>query len=147
MNSYFPLIWIILGLVLLGLEQAFAAGFYLFFFGVAAILTGVLAALGVLPGAIVQLVVFIAATLSLVYFREQLLGMFGKGGAAPKDDFDSPVGGVGEAAQEIAAGGHGKINFRGSSWSAKNVGSDTVSAGERVKVQAVDGLVLNISKE
>ncbi len=147
MNSYFPLIWIISGLILLGLEQAFAAGFYLFFFGVAAILTGILAALGILPGAIAQLSVFIVGTLVLVYFRGQLLSLFKNSGAAAKDDFDSPVGGVGEAAGEIASGEHGKVNFRGSSWSAKNVSPEAVHSGQRVKIQAVDGLVLNISKE
>jgi membrane protein implicated in regulation of membrane protease activity len=51
------------------------------------------------------------------------------------------------AVAPIAAGGFGRAELRGSTWSARNVGATALAAGERSRVVAVQGLELEIRPE
>lgn len=147
MQSSLAVIWILLGVVLLVIEQAFPAGFFVFFFGAAAIVTGLLTSLDLLPNLVSQLVCLIVIALGLVFYRKPLVALLNKGATA-QDDTDTPIGGRGMAVEALEAnGGRGKVEFRGSTWSAKNIGETALVTGERFKVVSLDGLVLNITKE
>ena len=138
--------WFIFGFVLLLLELAATGGFYFLFFGVGAISVGVLAWLSIVEAAWVQLTYFsIISILASLLFRKQLLARF-----TPKSSdeaLDSLIGEAGLVIDNIEAGGFGKVEFRGTAWSAKNSGNHMLERGERCRVERVDGLSLWVSKE
>ena len=66
--------WMLLGLVLLGVEMATPGGFYILFFGLAALIVGSLAGLGFAQAEWIQWLLFSGlAILSLLVFRGPLL--------------------------------------------------------------------------
>jgi membrane protein implicated in regulation of membrane protease activity len=62
-------------------------------------------------------------------------------------DVDSMVGEVAVPLDALPAGGTGKAELRGSTWTAKNVGSTAFLKGQRGKVTKVDGLTLWITAD
>ena len=138
-------LWTALGVVLVALELVSPGGFFIIFFGVAAVVVGGLDLFGLLPQAWMQWLVFpVVALIALKFFRRPLLDrmrLFDRG----KDDVDSLVGAVALAAGPIGPGGHGQAELRGSTWSARNVGDVPLTAGQRCRVVAVEGLMLDLS--
>jgi membrane protein implicated in regulation of membrane protease activity len=51
------------------------------------------------------------------------------------------------ATTDIPPGQYGQAEMRGSIWQARNVDRSPVAAGQRCRVVAVDGLVLDIRLE
>ena len=49
--------------------------------------------------------------------------------------------------EEIAPGSIGRVELRGTPWSARNMGAAVLSKGQRCAVQRVDGLTLYIVPE
>jgi inner membrane protein len=139
-------IWIALGLVLAAIELATPGGFFIIFFGVAALLVGLLDLVGAAERAVVQWLLFpVIALLALRLFRQPLLSYLGV--SAGRDDVDSLVGAVAVAAGVIAPGARGRAELRGTMWSARNVGEALLGAGQRCRVVAVEGLTLDITPE
>ena len=140
-------LWITAGVVLAALELATPGGIFMIFFGVAAIVVGGVEMFGLLPRAWMQWLLFpVLALLALKLFRRPLLDrmqLHDRG----KDDVDSLVGAVAVTAGPIVAGGHGQAELRGTTWSARNVGEVPLIAGQRCRVVAVDGLMLNLRSE
>lgn len=138
--------WFIFGFVLLLLELSSAGGFYFIFFGVGAISVGALSWLGIVDQAWVEVTTFsIVSIIASLLFRKPLLARFG-----PKADHtlvDSLVGEAALAIENIESGGFGKVELRGTSWSAKNNGRGLLVRGERCKVERVDGVSLWVHKE
>jgi membrane protein implicated in regulation of membrane protease activity len=54
---------------------------------------------------------------------------------------------VAVATEDVAAGSIGKVEFRGSSWSARNDAGVVVTRGTRCRVTGVDGLMLHVVPE
>lgn len=140
-------LWITAGVVLAALELATPGGIFMIFFGVAAIVVGGVEMFGLLPHAWMQWLLFpVLALLALKLFRRPLLDrmqLHDRG----KDDVDSLVGTVAVTAGPIGPGGHGQAELRGTTWSARNVGDMPLRAGQRCRVVAVDGLMLNLRSE
>lgn len=139
--------WMLLGLLLLGAETLTPGGFYILFFGLSALLVGTLAGLGLVETDWLQWLLFsVIAVGSLLIFRGPLLASLKKG-----PDADGPVDSmVGETAvplETLAVGGIGKAELRGTTWTAKNVGSTPLSKGQRGKVTRVEGLTLWVAAE
>ena len=135
-------LWVIGGILLLGLELITPGGFFLFFFGLAGIIVGALVAVGLGGPTWLQWLVFaLLAVLSLTLFRKKLLQMIG-----PKSGkkVDSLVGDLGTALEEIAPNSTAKAEVRGTAWSAKNVGTTPIAKGQRLEVQALDGLTVMV---
>jgi membrane protein implicated in regulation of membrane protease activity len=138
--------WIVLGLALSALELATPGGIVIVFFGIGALAVGLLALAGVAGPAWVQWLLFPAFALaSLRLFRPRILNRLGIGSA--RSDVDSLVGQVALAAEVIAPGAHGRAELRGTTWSARNVDSISLSAGQRCRVVAVQGLMLDLRSE
>ena len=138
-------LWTALGIVLTALELLAPGGFFIIFFGVAAVVVGGLDLFGLLPQAWMQWLVFpVVAVLALKIFRRPLLDRMRLRDRG-KDDVDSLVGAVAVAAEPIGPGGHGQAELRGSTWSARNVGERPLTAGQRCRVVAVEGLMLDLS--
>ena len=138
--------WLIFGLVLVLAEVATAGGFYIIFFGIGAIVVGLLSS-GNLAGPVgVQVLLFSAISVgSLLLFRKRLLGWFQTDPQAPA--VDQLVGEVAVVIEELAPGGVGKVELRGSGWSARSTSGAPLPRGARCRVTRVDGLMLLVEPE
>jgi hypothetical protein len=65
----------------------------------------------------------------------------------PAIKVDNLVGESAVAAIPIEAGGMGRAELRGASWSARNDGTSRIEAGARCRVTRVEGLVIGIQSE
>jgi membrane protein implicated in regulation of membrane protease activity len=137
--------WIALGLVLAAIELATPGGFFVIFFGVGAVVVGVLRLVGVLEQPWTQWLAFsIIAVGALRLFRRPLLARLQPNNQAA---VDSIVGDSALPSHDLAPGERGKAELRGTLWNAHNVGSRAVVAHERCRVVAVNGLELDIRPE
>lgn len=139
--------WMVLGLALLGAEMTTPGGFYILFFGLAALVVGTLAGFGVVNEDWLQWLLFsLIAVGSLLVFRGPLLArLTHKRKGQP--DVDSMVGEVAIALEALAVGATGKAELRGTTWTAKNVGTTALNKGQRGSVRRVEGLTLWIIAE
>ena len=139
-------LWVVLGLVLIALELMTPGGFFVIFFGIGALTVGALVLLNVIDSIWVQWLLFpIVALVTLRLFRQPLLGRLGGGQSG--HEVDSLVGEVAIAAGTILPGQHGRAELRGSSWSARNIDTNTLTPGQRCRVVAVQGLMLDLRQE
>lgn len=139
--------WMVLGLALLGAEMTTPGGFYIIFFGLAALVVGTLSGLGVVQTDWLQWLLFsVIAVASLVLFRGPLLAKLNEKKSGDRD-VDSMVGEVAIPLESLAAGDVGKAELRGTTWTARNVGSSRLHKGQRGKVTKVEGLTLWITGE
>ena len=138
-------IWILLGLFLLLAELLTPGGFYIIFFGVGAVIVGILAGFNFAGPLWFQCILFsILSILTLWLFRERLLQLTqGK----QRETVDSLVGETAVATEEIHLNGVGKAELRGTSWNARNVGDKPLGRGQRCIVERVEGLTLFVRAE
>jgi inner membrane protein len=138
--------WIVLGLLLVALEMAAAGGFYVIFFGIAALTIGVLHLLGVAGPLWFQVLLFSAISIgSLLFFRRPLLRWMNLDG--PGVDVDSLVGQTAIALEDIVPGAVGRAELRGTTWSARNRAPTALHKGQRCTVVAVDRLMIFLEPE
>ena len=81
---------------------------------------------------------------ALWLFREKLLQTFQDKSQHTVDSF---IGEIAKVVDEIAVNGVGKVELRGASWSARNVGATPLSIGGRCRVERVEGLTLFVRAE
>ena len=138
--------WMILGAVILGAELfAIDAQFYLVFLGISAALVGLALMLGITMPEWAQWLAFAALSLiSFFTFRKSLYEKI-RGGAI---GFKASIrGNTINVNEELAPGAETRIDYRGTKWTARNVGNTPISAGTRATVVEVDGLTLRIEAE
>lgn len=134
--------WLLLGFALLAAEMATPGGFYLLFIGLAALTVGTLAGLDLVASTWLQWLLFSAlAVVSLLLFRGPLLARI-KGPARPSADVDTFVGETALLLEDLPVHGLGKVELRGTTWTARNAGKTDLIKGRRVTVTRVDGLTL-----
>lgn len=139
--------WLLLGLLLLGAEMMTPGGFYILFFGLAALVVGAVAGLELVQGDSAQWLLFSGiAVASLLVFRGPLMARLNSASGSTAD-VNSMVGEIAIPQETLTAGSVGKVELRGTTWSAKNAGSVPLHKGQRSKVTGVDGLTLWISAE
>ena len=137
--------WVILGLVLVAIELATPGGFFVIFFAIAAIIIGSLELLGVLELAWLQWLLFtVLALAGLALFRKPLVDRVGARGSA---EMDTLVGEIAVPTSAIPPGEHGRAELRGAGWSVRNVDTRALAAGQRCRVVAVQGLMLDLQQE
>lgn len=135
--------WLVIGLVLMVAELLLPTGFFLFFFGAGAVVTAFLALFGVLSSFGSQGLAFIAISLFCVFvLRKPLLTKFHF--RNQRHSVDSLVGQTAKALETIAPRSFGKVELRGSSWSAFNTGSEIIAFDGRCRVEKVEGLTLHV---
>lgn len=138
-------IWIILGALLLVAEVVITTDFYIVFFGVSAILVGVMGLLGVDLPAWAQFLLFAAlAAAGLVTYRNRLKRRWQ---SVDREMGPELVGERAVARAEIAAGARGRVHLRGATWEAQNEGSAPIAAGGDCRVTRVEGLTLHVRSE
>ena len=140
-------IWILLGLILLALEMATPGGFFIAFFGIGALLVGILAGAGVIETVWLQWVLFtVFSVVSLVLFRRPLLEWM-KRREPLRPAVDSLVGETALLTEDLPPGGIGKAELRGTSWSVRSRDAAGHAKGKRCRVEQVDGLTLWVRGE
>ncbi|HEX6879721.1 MAG TPA: NfeD family protein [Terriglobales bacterium] len=143
--------WLVLGFVLLAAELMTPGGFYLLFIGISAVLVGVFELVGPAAPEWFQWLLFsIFSVASIAFLRKPLVRRFsaqGIGAGSPTVDTDSLIGEVAVAAEDIASGSTGRVELRGAAWRACNRSENTISAGQRCVVQAIEGLRLDVRPE
>lgn len=132
--------WILSGLVLLGLELLLGT-FYMLFLGLAAIIVGLIAMFGASGPLWLEWLLFIAFSSGLVLLlRKPLLGKFTIRNEIR--DADTLVGQVAVASEAIPPAGIGRVEMRGTVWTAHNNGATHILPGQRCTVEKVHGLSL-----
>jgi inner membrane protein len=138
-------IWVLIGFLLLALELA-SPSLHIGFFGIGAMLVGVMVALGLDVPLWLELLLFVALSLLLLLIlRKPLRNRFGHHERASR--VDSITNEAVVTLERIAVNAIGKAELRGAPWSARNVDQRDLEAGERCRVQQMDGLTLLIRAE
>jgi membrane protein implicated in regulation of membrane protease activity len=138
--------WLALGLILIALELAASGGFYVIFFGIAAIAISALRVFGAAGPAWVQVLLFsVLSVASLVLFRSPLMRWMKLDREGV--DVDSLVGENAVARENIPPGGVGRVELRGTVWTARNAGSRPLANGERLVVVRVEQLTIHVEAE
>lgn len=137
--------WLVLGMMLLAGEVVTPGGFYLLFFGGGALVVGLLGLAGFAGPVWLQWLLFSVISVgALVALRARLLGRLGAPARGLEDDL---IGEVAVAREAIGAGALGRGELRGSAFTLRNAGAESLVEGERARVERVDGLVLHVRKE
>ena len=140
-------IWILGGLALLAFELLTPGGFFVVFFGVGALVVGLLSGLGIVQAGSVEWLLFSAVSIvSLLLFRRPLLEWM-KRREGPRAPVDSLVGETAILTEDLPAGGIGKAELRGTSWSVRAREGAELRRGQRTRVEQVDGLTLWVRVE
>jgi inner membrane protein len=138
--------WIAVGAILLILELTLvAADFYLVFLGVAALFVGILGIAGIVTTAWLQWLTFAAlAAFFLSTFRRWVYEKLRRKLPAMNS---GPAGQSVVLPNELQPGETCRLEYCGSSWSAINGGPLPIVAGERARIDRVDGLTLVVHGE
>ena len=136
--------WMILGAAFLSIELfAVEAQFYLVFLGVSAALVGLLGLFGIVLPDWGQWLAF--ASLSLVFFFSFRPMIYMKIRSGGENYPDSMSGESVELGSDLAPGAETRTEYRGTDWTVRNVGSETIAGGARAEVVKVEGLTLHVS--
>lgn len=137
-------IWIVAGFALMAAELLLPTGFFLFFFGAGAVVTGALSFFNIPSLFITQGLAFLAfSLLFVIVLRKPLLTKFHfRNHARP---VSSLVGQTAVALEAISPREFGKVEMHGTCWSAVNAGSEPIGRNVRCRVDRVDGLTLHVT--
>lgn len=135
-------LWIIAGIILMCCEF-FMPGFVLFFFGLGAIVAGLLCFFVPLSLNFQILIFIIISLISLVLLRKQFKKAM-LGNKDNDDDLEEFIGHEAEVCSDYVDSKGGKVSFKGSTWAA--VSDEQIANGENVKIIERKGLKLKVVK-
>jgi len=139
--------WVAVGALLLSAELSFVdAEFYLVFLGVAALAVGLVGLAGTELPIWLQWLLFAGLSIAFfVVFRRRLYQKLrsGPGGVVPENVESERA----LALDEIAPGGRGRVELRGSPWTAINESDRVIASGSSVRVINAEGVVLHVRPE
>ena len=140
-------IWILLGLGLLTLEMLTPGGFFVLFFGLSAMVVGAAVGLDLGGPPWFQWLLFSGLSISSVFLlRGRLLAAL-KAREGTTVGVETLVGEVATLLDDLAPGGVGKAELRGTAWSVRSEEPRQLSRGQRCRVQRVEGLMLWVKAE
>ena len=135
--------WMGLGMLLLAAELfVIEADFYLVFLGVAAALTGLLGlAVPGMPAWLQWLAFAVLALVLMVLFRKRVYRMLRREVAdLPNDMLREQVA----LPDGLPVDGSCRVELRGSTWTARNVGTVPIAPGGTARVVDVEGITLKV---
>jgi membrane protein implicated in regulation of membrane protease activity len=139
--------WILFGLALLAMEIMVPSGFYVLFFGLAALCVGTGVGLGLIESVWLEWVLFsVLAVITLLIFRGQLLARI-RSQQRAQHDVDNLLGEIAISLEDLPPRTTGKAELRGTTWTVRNAGEEILMAGQRGRVVRVDGLTLWVAAE
>ena len=136
--------WLVIGAILFGAEMfVIDAQFYLVFFGVAAAIVGLFGLAGAPWPDWAQWLAFAGLSIfALVGFRRRVYQKFRRSAGA----VEAPLH-VGDRVAldcALAPGQSCRVEYRGSTWTARNV--DVAPLSGEVEIASIDGLTLHVRK-
>ena len=139
--------WMVLGIGLLGVEMfVIDAQFYLVFIGLSAAIVGLLGLFGVELPEWAQWLVFSAlAIAAMLAFRRRLYQMVRNRSGHVEERLT--VGDRVMVPARLEPGQSGRVEYRGSSWTARNTGDSAIDAGREAVIAEVSGLTLHVRAE
>ena len=138
--------WLAIGLILVALEMAASGGFYVIFFGIAALAIGGLHLFDLAGPMWLQFLLFsVISVASLLLFRSPLMRLMGLD--APGVDVDSLVGEIATPVEDIPPGEVGRAELRGTVWSARNSSATLLKRSQRCQVVKVERLMIFLEPE
>ena len=134
--------WIVIGLIFLALEFAIT-GFFIFFFGIGACVTGIVCLIGA-PGVNLQIIIFLTVSvLSLLAFRKMIKKAFFFAEDEESQNIENEFTGKNAVAiTDFDSSFTGKVEFKGTSWTAK--ANAPVKIGQIVKIIDKEGITLKV---
>lgn len=142
--SWVGYVWLVAGIGLL-IAEILTSGFLLAAFGVAMIVTSVLAFLEL--GWKAQLIGFAASTVFvLVVIRPLFLRFFYQKSSSARTNTEALIGQVGIVRNTVGPLSGGRVQVGGEDWSAVSPGEISIEVGEKVQVVAVDGAKLVVRR-
>jgi membrane protein implicated in regulation of membrane protease activity len=145
--DFLPYLWLLAGVLLIGLELL-TPGFVVVFFGIGALITGILSLLiPGMPGAFLAQFLTWGATslLSLIALRRFFTRTF-RGKEIADDGHDEFVGQTVEVIEAITHNKAGRVRFQGTTWKAVTYDSD-LAAGDSAEIMKKDNITLIVSKQ
>ena len=137
--------WLIVS-VLFFIAEVLTGGFWMVFFGAAALAVSGLAWQGSVTGTNPQILVFlISSVISLLIFRAPLVGWLGR--KTPHANIGDTTGQEVTVTVQIPQGGSGRVEFQGSTWNAQSVRGEAIEAGARVKIVREEGTRLVVDRQ
>ena len=139
--------WMVLGIGLLGVEMfVIDAQFYLVFVGLSAAIVGLFGLFGAdLPNWVQWLVFSVLAVAAMLAFRRRLYEMVRNRSGHVEERLT--VGDRVVVPARLEPGQNGRVEYRGSSWQARNAGASPIEAGREAVISQVDGLTLHVKAE
>jgi hypothetical protein len=140
-------IWMVSGLFLMVLEVATPGGFWFLFFGFSALLVGIAA--GLAPDLALWIQVLIFAALSVVlllFFRGPMLRRM-QASTSSQPPVEDLIDELAVPLEDMAPGATGRVELRGTPWTARNAGVEPIPRGARCRVTHVDGLTVTVRLE
>ena len=139
--------WLVIGAALLAAEMFLLdAQFYLVFLGISAAIVGVFGWAGIDMPEWAEWLTFAALSLlTMVAFRSRLYQIVkGRTGLVEErvalgDRVVVPI--------NLRTGETCRVDYRGSSWSARNIGDNAIEAGREAIIAQVDGLTLHVRSQ
>jgi membrane protein implicated in regulation of membrane protease activity len=136
--------WLVAGAVLLAVEMFVVdAQFYLVFLGISAALVGLIGLAGMGMPEWTQWLVFAAlALITMVSFRRRVYQLVrGRTGAVEER---LTLGDRVVIPMRLEPGQSCRVDYRGSSWTARNIDEVGIDAGNEAVISRVDGLTLHV---
>ena len=137
--------WFVLGAVLLGAEMfVLDAQFYLVFLGVSAALVGFFGMFGVnLPEWAEWLAFAAFSIVTMVGFRQRIYQLVRNRTGVVEERLN--LGDRVTVPVRLEPGQTCRVEYRGSSWTARNTDQAIIEAGREAVITRVDGLTLHVS--
>lgn len=140
------LLWIMLGIILI-ISELLMTSVVAVFFGIAAIVVGVLLQLGLIESVTTQFTVFGVVSLSSLFLARGKFKRWFKGYTADKStgqaDFQHDIGARGVVVDDFVQGS-GRITLNGVRWTAFS--DEDLKSGDVVWVSSNNGIELTVSR-
>ena len=136
--------WLVLGVGLLGVEMfVIDAQFYLVFLGISAVVVGLFGLAGFATPDWAQWLIFsVLAVVTMVAFRRRLYQLVRARSGHVEERLT--VGDRVLVPVRLEPGQTCRVDYRGSSWTARNADSHVIEAGREAAIAQVDGLTLQV---
>ena len=137
--------WLVLGAVLLGVEMfVLDAQFYLVFLGVSAAVVGLFGLVGVqMPEWGEWLLFAVFAVVTMVAFRQRIYQLVRNRTGVVEQRLN--LGDRVVVPVRLEPGQTCRVDYHGSSWTARNSSEAIIEAGHEAMISRVDGLTLHVT--
>jgi membrane protein implicated in regulation of membrane protease activity len=138
-----PWAWLVLGVGAFAVEMfVIDAQFYLVFLGAAAAIVGLLALLLPIPESIQWLIFAALSIITMLTFRQRLYRLVRERSGHVEERLT--LGDRVKVPVRLESGATCRVDYRGSSWTARNAGERAIEAGQEAQISRIDGLTLEV---